>query len=178
MGYWEETCAITSLPIDAGEEVVAVVLSDDFNERIENPFGSSLTDFDVVQSIRKGHYNWYGGLEDDENLNPDAKVLFFKRVAWDSIIYDCPETDIYPQMGKYVEEAIKLSEGYELGREVVDCLDEFAGIVCFCMYIRRDVVSTLVYKGWQDARQTSVYYRRWAQLVYDATDEKEIEEQK
>jgi len=180
MGYWEETCAITSLPIDSGEEVVAVVLSEDFEKTITHPFGCVIPDFSVVESIHRGIYNWFGGLEDDE-FEGKQSIIFFKQEAWDSIIYDCPETDIFPRIGAYVEQIMRFYGGplgVELFDDAVNRLDEFAAVVCFCMYIRRDVVSTVCYRGWQDSRQTSSYYRRWAELIADAASEKEKEEQK
>jgi len=64
MGYWNETCEISSLPILTGEEVGAIILAKRQITMKQNGFCCADDVFRPITPIVWGNYNDYGGIED------------------------------------------------------------------------------------------------------------------
>jgi hypothetical protein len=102
MGCWQETCAMTHLPIYEGDRCVVVVLSELFNEvREVNPEVvrfKSYEDFKYVEQVHRGTYDDYGWIKEmkDEEA-PDKHgvprpfsqrrvTIFFHEQVWDEAV--------------------------------------------------------------------------------------------
>lgn len=91
MGSYNETCALTRLPIDAGEQCIMVVLNKERMTEImknlpwDSPF-SSRSDLSRVTMLVKGTYNDYGWLEELASPLPYNREkhlpIFFRINPW------------------------------------------------------------------------------------------------
>ena len=75
MGYWNETCMISNLPIMEGENVGAVLIA-----KAGNPIGTSYPDeeWKPISPVIMGEYNGYGGLNVFNVWNDENHAMTFK----------------------------------------------------------------------------------------------------
>lgn len=85
MGCWNETCALSGLPIYGGDECYRIVFDDSEVKRLAFRAINNPTDWlEWVQDIEIGAYNEHGRIRGTENLNNigDGSVFVLKRF-WD-----------------------------------------------------------------------------------------------
>lgn len=102
MGYWQETCALTNLPIYEDDPCVVVVMDEVFTTQLENnpELGRFNSDFAFkhLESVNRGTYNDYGWIKElkDKKL-PDKNginrpysqrrvTIFFHARVWDEAV--------------------------------------------------------------------------------------------
>ena len=81
MGYYNEVCALTSLPIYRGDACVRVHIQ----RRGDLSVSPSLV---YVSRVQKGDYNEYGSLEelDEEIVDHDFLNVFFRQDSWEWLL--------------------------------------------------------------------------------------------
>jgi hypothetical protein len=101
MGCWNETCAISGLPIEEGEECYRIQFTD--VNLIAFCCIDSFTGFlEAVENISLGRYDGYGGLIEDQPPIPtqDGTVYILKKF-WDMA------SDVDEDIAKAVEKIYK-----------------------------------------------------------------------
>lgn len=125
MGCWQETCAMTHLPIYEDDRCVVVVMSELFNEVLEvNPEVArfkSYEDFKYVEHVYRGKYNDYGWIKGKikDTMAPDKHgvdrpfsqrrvTVFFHEKVWDEAVKAGMEA-----AKKWEQQRIKEIESYK-----------------------------------------------------------------
>ena len=93
MGCWDETDAITHVPILYDENVVMIELT---QEACDDNFrwtdNSATMHEDYITQIYKGIYDGYGWIKEARSLNqfdddrPDLRTIFIRQKNWDFIV--------------------------------------------------------------------------------------------
>ena len=110
MGSWNETCAVTNLPIIYPEEVVMLLLKDDETAKaLAEPSQLRLRLLRKIE-LHFGTYNDYGWIRELERDERDS--LFVKRRVWDEVVKKDLDDD-------FVDLVLNKSLEYDLREEMV-----------------------------------------------------------
>jgi hypothetical protein len=171
MGCWNETCAITTLPILEGDECVMSVFSADPNDAWA--LSGDMSGFfhrKCIWGIFKGRYNDYGwleGVDEPDNVNEmvtykddisgketetmvnlcDYPRSFVHKEAWDWAI-KFAEKDKY--FMKYLKEEMSDKDAPKIKSEVpVDLMIEYRKVRSTCFQLRRTMFAGTEFSGSQ-----------------------------
>lgn len=105
MGSWHETCALTDMGIEPGDETVMVILDRSVlgmkADEVDSLFMYG-QGFDKVRHIVRGKYDDYGGIEDFQHEDAARPLtIFFHRAAWDAAIARSQKEDKRNWDGKF-----------------------------------------------------------------------------
>jgi len=144
MGCWNETCAVTHLPIFYNEPVVMIILTNNGVNR--NWWNGSYYELaNSLQEIHEGHYNDYGWIQEiktseDERL--DFRSIFIHKKVWNDIMSSPYKEDkAYQLYFKHLNNN-EATKKYE------------SEIICLCNYansLRLNLNAGIAFKGCQQS---------------------------
>jgi hypothetical protein len=108
MGCWQETCALTSIPIFQDEKCVMVVLDEEWTKRIQKHesivglMGSSWQ-WRPFRSFHKGTYNDYGWINELDMPDEPPPCIFFHLQAWNWVL-GLPEDPMFTNRRQWERE--------------------------------------------------------------------------
>jgi len=151
MGRWNETCAVTGLPIREGTPVLMIVpVMGDGSWRQPTMFPFVATS---VSFVGRGKYDGCGGIiehEEDEDSTAHLRSIFVRLDVWDRVL---------PLMTEDVDDILALDEVI-LGKacsedEVaahsrnIDGVRDVIALLMFCSMTRIDPQRGILFKGSQ-----------------------------
>lgn len=156
MGCWDETDAITGIPIYSGEICYMIVID---YKGYEVMFGYDNINYDHVKMIEKGIYNDYGDLVERENspsnpYNPNEMdiIIFIKEETWNFLLNNISELSIEDRepaarVRAELDEVMKREYNpLHLSQIFLD----FYKICRFALRVRRSIITGWFWRGSQD----------------------------
>lgn len=162
MGCWNETCAVTNLPILSGEACVMVVfesrlLLKENDWQLEDILQLLLSWPNYLVAVYKGTYNDYGYLNEAPKLKEtkergkhtgpaDYPIIFIKEFIWKELSDN--------KTSKNFERLKKINRAFEIMGDSFlkiegNFLNEFLLVLEFCYNIRKHPFSGLFMRGSQ-----------------------------
>lgn len=164
MGCWNEIDPITNTSIEAGDSVVAVLLSESGMKR---PWwhGSWWQIYDDVEGVFKGTYDYYGWIHEHKSVERlDFRSVLFHKFNWDAIIQEFGVTDRAPFRSKFDVISARWSLD-EDGRP--QHLDELVAIMSFASRCKISLSAGFAYKGHQTDYKDEIKHHRFRQKLVD-----------
>lgn len=158
MGCWNETCALSGLPIQGGDECYRIVFESDKIDdiafcAIDEPTKMAKW----IQSIELGIYDDYGRLEGTKDLSDiDDTVVFVLKHFWDLAPSKTPE-----YATKCIEDSIRQADGWkELIAELpaVATMDIAQISTINIMETNRELYIGFVYVAWWMSMLRRTFY--------------------
>ena len=158
MGYWNETCMISGLPISGGDPVVMVILT---KSEFTSFYLLAINPSKYITFILEGSYDDYGWIEevkqDDDVYGEEAnlRTIFAHKKAWKMALdyeKDGEDVDLLIVKSNIHEiregsDLIRINKGLPL--LWIEKLKEFRVILTICCLSRISVCSVLEFKGCQ-----------------------------